>query len=59
MKRYKVKIYAKWFDCPTSLATENVISYVCVSAKNTSEIENKINRRFNGRMEIIDIKEIK
>ena len=54
-KKYKVKLYAKWFEEPTSLTCENVISCCYLYAANPTEVKERIQKRFGGRKEIIDI----
>lgn len=56
--KYKVKLYTKWFEEPTSLSCEQIISYAYMYAESISEIEDRINRRFDGRKEIIRIEKI-
>lgn len=53
--RYKVTLCTNWFDSPTSLSCENMISYTYIVAANVSEVEERINWRFKGRKEIIKI----
>ena len=56
-KKYKVKLYTKWFEESISLTCENVISYCYLYAANPTEVRERIQKRFSGRKEIIDIKE--
>ena len=53
--KYKVTLYTNWFEVPTALSCENVISYAYIVAENTSEVKERINKRFKGRKEIIKI----
>lgn len=53
--KYKVTLYTKYFEEPTSLSCENIISYVYIVAGNISEVKERINKRFKGRKEIIKI----
>ena len=53
--KYKVTLYTNWFDVPTALSCENIISYTYIVAENTSEVKERINKRFKGRKEIIKI----
>lgn len=56
--KYKVTLYTNWFDEPTALSCENIISYTYIVAKNISEVKNRINKKFKGRKEIIKIEKI-
>ena len=56
--KYKVALYTNWFDVPTSLSCENMISYTYIVAGNISEVKERINKRFKGRKEIIKIEKI-
>ena len=56
--KYKVTLYTKWFEVPTSLSCENIISYTYIVAGNISEVKELINKRFKGRKEIIKIEKI-
>ena len=56
--KYKVTLYTKWFEVPTSLSCENIISYTYIVAANVSEVKERINKRFKGRKEIIKIEKI-
>lgn len=56
--KYKVMLYTKYFEVPTSLSCENLISYVYIIAENFSEIKSRIDKRFNGRKEIIKIEKL-
>ena len=53
--KYKVTLFTKYFDVPTSLSCENIISYIYIIAENSSEIKNRIDKRFKGRKEILKI----
>lgn len=53
--KYKITLYTRWFDVPTALSCENMISYVYIVATNVSEVKERINKRFKGRKEIINI----
>ena len=55
--KYKVKLFTKYFETPLSLSCENVISYVYITAKDISEVKDRIYKRFNDRKEIIGIEE--
>lgn len=57
--KYKVTLFTKWFDVPTSLSCENIITYTYIVAANVSEVEERINKEFKGRKEIIRLKNIK
>ena len=54
-QKYKVTLFTKWFDVPTALSCESIISYTYIVAANVSEVEERINKRFKGRKEIINI----
>ena len=54
-KKYKLTLYTNWFDVPTALSCENMISYTYIVAANVSEVKERINKRFKGRKEIIKI----
>lgn len=54
-QKYKVKLFTKYFETPTSLSCENIISYVYINAKNISEVKDRIYKRFNDRKEILEI----
>ena len=56
--KYKVALYTNWFDVPTSLSCESMISYTYIVAANVSEVKERINKKFNGRKEIINIEKI-
>ena len=56
--KYKVTLYTNWFDVPTALSCENIISYTYIVAENTSEVKERINKRFKGRKEIIKIEKL-
>ena len=56
--KYKVKLYTNWFEEPTSLSCEHIISYAYMFAENTSEVKERINKRFKGRKEIIKIEKL-
>ena len=56
--KYKVTLYTKWFDVPTALSYENMISYTYIVAGNISEVKERINKRFKGRKEIIKIEKL-
>lgn len=53
--KYKVTLYINWFDVPTALSSENMISYTYIVATNISEVKERINKKFKGRKEIIKI----
>lgn len=53
--KYKVTLFTKYFEMPLSLSCENVINYVYIEAENSSEIKNKIYKRFKDRKEILKI----
>ena len=55
IEKYKVTLFTKYFETPTSLSCENIISYVYINAKNISEVKDKIYKRFNDRKEILKI----
>ena len=57
--KYKVTLYTNWFEEPTSLSCENIISYAYIVAANISEVKERINKRFKGRREIIKIEKKK
>ncbi len=54
-QKYKVTLYANWFDMPTALSCENMITYTYMVAANVSEVKERINKKFKGRKEIINI----
>jgi hypothetical protein len=56
--KYKVTLYTNWFDEPTVLSCENIISYTYIVAENISEVKERINKKFKGRKEIIKIEKI-
>lgn len=56
--KYKVTLYTKWFDVPTALSCESMISYTYIVAGNISEVKELINKRFKERKEIIKIEKI-
>lgn len=56
--KYKVTLYTNWFEVPTALSCENIISYAYIVAANVSEVKELINKRFKGRKEIIKIEKI-
>ena len=58
-QKYKVTLFTKWFDVPTALSCERMISCAYIVATNVSEVEERINKRFKGRKEIIKIEEYK
>ena len=53
--KYKVTLYTNWFEVPTGLSCESIISYEYVVAANVSEVKERINKKFKGRKEIIKI----
>ena len=55
IEKYKVTLFTKYFEVPTSLSCENIISYVYINAKDISEVKDKIYKRFNDRKEILKI----
>ena len=57
-KKYKVTLYTNWFDVPTALSCENMISYTYIVGENISEVKERINKKFKGRKEIIKIEKI-
>ncbi len=57
--QYKVTLFTNWFNVPTALSCENIISYMYPVAENVSEVEERINKHFKGRKEIIKIEEYK
>lgn len=59
IEKYKVKLFTKYFEEPTSLSCENIISYAYINAENISEVKDRINKRFNGRKEILKIEKYK
>lgn len=56
--KYKITLYTNWFDVPTALSCESMISYTYIIAGNISEVKERINKRFKGRKEIINIEKI-
>lgn len=54
-EKYKVTLFTKYFESPTSLSCENVINYVYINAENISEVKDRIYKRFNDRKEILKI----
>lgn len=55
MEKYKVTLFTKYFEVPTSLSCENIISYMYINAENISEIKDRIYKRFKDRKEILKI----
>lgn len=53
--KYKVTLFTNYFETPTSLSCENIISYTYINAENPSEVKSRINKRFNDRKEILKI----
>lgn len=58
-QKYKVTLFTKYFESPTSLSCENVINYVYINAENISEVKDRIYKRFNDRKEILNIEKYK
>lgn len=58
-EKYKVTLFTKYFETPTSLSYENVINYVYINAENISEVKDRIYKRFNDRKEILKIEKYK
>jgi hypothetical protein len=58
-EKYKVTLFTKYFETPTSLSCENIINYVYINAENTSEVKDIIYKRFNDRKEILNIEKYK
>jgi len=56
--KYKVVLYTKWFEVPTSLSCEPLFSTIYLAADNENELIEKINKKFNGRKEIEKIEKI-
>lgn len=56
--KYKITLYTNWFDVTTALSCESMISYTYIIAGNISEVKERINKRFKGRKEIINIEKI-
>lgn len=54
-QKYKVTLFTNWFDVPTALSCENMITYSYIVAANVSEVKERINKKFKGRKEIIKI----
>ena len=54
-QKYKVTLFTNWFDVPTALSCEIIISYTYIAAANVSEVKERINKKFKGRKEIIKI----
>ena len=54
-QKYKVTLFTKYFETPTSLSCESIISYVYINAENISEVKDRIYKRFNDRKEILKI----
>jgi hypothetical protein len=55
MEKYKVTLFTKYFEVPTSLSCENIISYMYIDAENISEVKDRIYKRFKDRKEILKI----
>ena len=55
MEKYKVTLFTKYFEVPTSLSCENIITYTYIDAENISEIKDRIYKRFKDRKEILKI----
>ena len=55
MEKYKVTLFTKYFEVPTSLSCENIITYTYINAKNISEVKDRIYKRFKDRKEILKI----
>ena len=47
-QKYKVTLFTKYFETPTSLSCENIISYVYINAKNISERADKMLGKVDG-----------
>ena len=58
-EKYKVTLFTKYFETPTSLSCENIINYVYINAENISEVKNIIYKRFADRKEILNIEKYK
>ena len=56
--KYKVNLYTKWFEVPTSLSCESLFSTIYLGADNENELIEIINKKFNGRKEIEKIEKI-
>lgn len=54
-QKYKVTLFTNWFDVPTALSCENMITYSYIVAANVSEVKERIIKKFKGRKEIIKI----
>lgn len=54
-EKYKVTLFTKYFETPTSLSCENIINYVYINAENISEVKDIIYKRFADRKEILNI----
>lgn len=55
MDKYKVTLFTKYFEVPTSLSCENIITYTYINAENISEVKDRIYKRFKDRKEILKI----
>jgi hypothetical protein len=58
-EKYKVTLFTKYFETPTSLSCENIINYVYINAENISEVKDIIYNRFADRKEILNIEKYK
>ena len=45
-EKYKVTLFTKYFESPTSLSCENIISYAYIDAENISEVKDKLTKAF-------------
>lgn len=59
MNRYKVKVYTKWFQVPTSLSVENVIQYRYVDANSEEEALEKVKKMDGGRFDPFEVTPLK
>jgi hypothetical protein len=55
IQKYKVTLFTKYFEVPTSLSCENIISYAYIDVENISEVKDRIYKRFKDRKEILKI----
>ena len=55
MSRYKVKVYTKWFNVPTSLSVENVVQYRYIDADSKEQAIEKIKKLDGGRFDPFEV----
>lgn len=55
MNKYRVTLFTKYFDTPTDISCEPIVSNIYIDAENESEVRDRICKRFNNRKEIMKI----